>query len=143
MLRERFESEELFDYLRIRSSSRKAPEPCFETVSKPRPPELAAWYPSAGGTADPAAGSPHAWAALRRTLADERDTIRHWLEREYPKIARRAKRQKAFIYWGDETGVSNQDQVGRGYAPKGQTPVVRRTAKKISTSMISAVNNVG
>jgi hypothetical protein len=29
----------------------------------------------------PAAGSPHAWAALRRTLADERDTIRHWLER--------------------------------------------------------------
>jgi hypothetical protein len=44
-------------------------------------PELAAWYPSAGGTADPAAGSPHAWAALRRTLADERDTIRHWLER--------------------------------------------------------------
>jgi transposase len=69
--------------------------------------------------------------------------IQRWLEREYPKIARRAKRQKALIYWGDETGVSNQDQIGRSYAPKGQTPVVRRTAKKISTSMISAVNNRG
>src|SRR5208283_5654503 len=39
--------------------------------------------------------------------------------------------------------ISNQDQVGRSYAPKGQTPVVRRTAKKLSTSMISAVNNRG
>lgn len=69
--------------------------------------------------------------------------IARWLAQEYPRIARRAKREKALIYWGDETGVSNQDQVGRGYAPKGQTPVVRWTAKKLSTSMISAVNNRG
>ena len=69
--------------------------------------------------------------------------IQHWLEREYPKIARHAKREKAHIYWGDETGVSNQDQIGRSYAPKGQTPVVRRTAKKLTISMISAVNNRG
>jgi transposase len=70
-------------------------------------------------------------------------TIQRWLAREYPKIARRAKREKALIYWGDETGISNQDQIGRSYAPKGKTPVVRRTAKKIATSMISAVNNRG
>jgi hypothetical protein len=55
----------------------------------------------------------------------------------------RAKREKALIYWADETGISNQDQMGRSYAAKGQTPVVRLTAKKISTSMISAVNNQG
>ena len=47
------------------------------------------------------------------------------------------------VYWGDETGISDQDQIGRGYAPKGQTPVVHRTARKFSTSMISAVNNRG
>ena len=58
-------------------------------------------------------------------------------------IARRAKREKALIYWGDETGVSNQDQVGRSYAPKGQTPIIHKTAKKLTTSMISAVNNRG
>jgi hypothetical protein len=45
-----------------------------------RAPDLAAWYPSAGGTADTAVGSPHAWSALRRTLADELDAIRHWLD---------------------------------------------------------------
>jgi transposase len=80
---------------------------------------------------------------LSRATQRSDAAIQRWLGREYPKIARRAKREKALIYWGDETGVSNQDQIGRGYAPKGQTPVVRRTAKKISTSMISAVNNRG
>jgi hypothetical protein len=65
------------------------------------------------------------------------------VEEEYPKIARRAKCEKALVYWGDETGVSNQDQVKRNYALRVRTPVVRLTAKKISTSMISAVNNQG
>jgi transposase len=80
---------------------------------------------------------------LKRATQRSPEAIRHWLEAEYPKIARRAKREKAHMYWGDETGVCNQDQVGRSYAPKGQTPVVRLTVKKISTSMISAVNNQG
>jgi transposase len=80
---------------------------------------------------------------LSRATQRSDDRIQHWLEQEYPKIARRAKREKAHIYWGDETGVSNQDQIGRSYAPKGQTPVVRRTAKKLTISMISAVSNRG
>src|SRR3954453_21686230 len=67
--------------------------------------------------------------------------IRAWLERDYPPIAKRAKAQRATIYWGDETGISNQDQIGRSWAPKGKTPVVRRTAKRITQSMIAAVSN--
>lgn len=47
------------------------------------------------------------------------------------------------IYWGDETGISNQDQVGRSWAPKGETPVVARTAKRVTRSMIAAVSNRG
>ena len=42
----------------------------------------------------------------------------------YPTIAKRAKAERAVIYWGDETGISNQDQIGRCYAPRGRTPVV-------------------
>ena len=80
---------------------------------------------------------------LSRATQRSEPAIQRWLAKEYPKIARRAKQEKALIYWGDETGISNQDQVGRSYAPKGQTPVVRRTARKITTSMISAVNNRG
>jgi transposase len=69
--------------------------------------------------------------------------IAAWLERDYPAIAKRAKTAKAVIYWGDETGLSNQDQIGRSYAPKGKTPVVRRTAKRVTRSMSAAVSNRG
>jgi transposase len=66
-----------------------------------------------------------------------------WLEQHYPAIAERAKAERAAIYWGDETGISNQDQIGRSYAPRGQTPVIVRTARRITQSMISAVSNRG
>ena len=69
--------------------------------------------------------------------------IAAWLERDYPAIAKRAKRTRAVIYWGDETGISNQDQTGRSWAPKGRTPVVARTAKRVTRSMIAAVSNRG
>lgn len=69
--------------------------------------------------------------------------IAAWLEKDYSAIMRRAKREKAVIFWGDETGINNQDQIGKGYAPKGQTPVLRQTARKFSASMISAISNRG
>ena len=69
--------------------------------------------------------------------------IQAWLERDYPATAKRAKAARAVIYWGDETGISNQDQIGRSYAPRGQTPVIVRTTKRITQSMIAAVNNRG
>ncbi len=79
------------------------------------------------------------------TRAEERSpaAIEAWLERDYPAIAKRAKAERAVIYWGDETGISNQDQTGRSYAPKGETPVVRRTAKRVTRSVIAAVSNRG
>ena len=39
--------------------------------------------------------------------------IAAWLETAYPAIAKRARAARAVIYWGDETGLSNQDQIGR------------------------------
>src|SRR5260221_1302580 len=43
--------------------------------------ELAAFYPSAGGTADPGPGYARAWAALQQVLAGQRDAVRAWLDR--------------------------------------------------------------
>ena len=90
----------------------------------------------------------HRWGMTPRkplVRAKERSpvAIQAWLERDYPAIAKRAKVQRAVIYWGDETGISNQDQIGRASAPKGKTPVVSRTAKRIAPSMIAAVSNRG
>jgi transposase len=83
----------------------------------------------------------------RKPLVQARErspaAIQKWLEQDYPAIAKRAKSQRATICWGDETGISNQDQIGRSWAPRGQTPIVRRTAKRVTQSMISAVSNRG
>ena len=69
--------------------------------------------------------------------------VKAWLDDTYPEIKDRARKEKAEIYWGDETGVRNDCQHSRGYAPKGQTPVVEINAKRFSISMISAINNQG
>jgi transposase len=77
--------------------------------------------------------------------AYERDgeKVKEWLETTYPTIKKRAKREKADIYWGDETTVKACDVRGRGYAPRGETPVVNRTEKKENVSMVSAITNRG
>ena len=80
---------------------------------------------------------------LARAKERQPAAIAAWLATSYPAIARRAKTMRAVIYWGDETGVSNQDQIGRSYAPRGETPVIARTAKRVTRSMISAVSNRG
>lgn len=57
---------------------------------------------------------------------------------------RQAKEEGAEIHWGDETGVKAEDQVGRGFAPKGQTPVRRHSGKKDQKiNMISSITNQG
>lgn len=79
----------------------------------------------------------------RRDYEQQPEAVRIWLEEQYPALEARARKQKADIYWGDETGVNNQDQIGRSYAPKGKTPLRRAMAKKVSSSMVSAVTNKG
>jgi hypothetical protein len=44
-------------------------------------PDLAEFYPSAGGTADPGPGGSRAWAALRNVLDARREEVRGWLDR--------------------------------------------------------------
>jgi len=69
--------------------------------------------------------------------------VRHWLKEEYPLIAAQAKAEGAEIYWGDQTGVNNQPNAARGFAPKGQTPMVSQRSKRFGFSVMSAVTNRG
>lgn len=80
---------------------------------------------------------------VKRAYEQQPERIRQWLEEEYPGIARRAGEEKAGILWGDETGISSEDNRGRGYAPRGRTPVVHGPGERFSTSMISAIDNEG
>ena len=79
-----------------------------------------------------------------RAYEQRPESVKQWLEHEYPAIEARAKQEDAEIHWGDETAVVNTDVRGRGYHPKGQTPVamaVGGTRHKLS--MISTVTNQG
>lgn len=69
--------------------------------------------------------------------------VQKWLDEEYPAIQKRAKTEKAEIQWADETGVRNDCQHGRSYAPKGKTPTKKSMSKRISLNMISSVTNQG
>lgn len=71
------------------------------------------------------------------------EQVKHWLESEYPAIRERAKAENADIFWGDETAVRSSDVRGRGFSPRGVTPVVSATAKYENLSMISAITNKG
>jgi len=69
--------------------------------------------------------------------------VQKWLDEEYPTIKQAAKQEEAIIYWGDETGIKNQCNHGRSYAPKGKTPIKKSMSKKFSVNMISAITNQG
>jgi len=69
--------------------------------------------------------------------------VQKWLNEQYPAIKKKAKQEKAEIHWGDETGVRNNCQHGRSYAPKGKTPTKKHMSKRFSTNMISTVTNQG
>lgn len=80
---------------------------------------------------------------VRRAYERCEKSVRRWLDETYPGIAETARRERAEIHWGDETGLRSDDVNGRGYSPKGRTPVRRAkgTAEKIN--MISTVTNQG
>jgi transposase len=81
---------------------------------------------------------------IRRAYEQNPVAIQKWLGQTYPEIAARAKQEGAEVHWGDETALVNTDVRGRGFAPRGHTPVARvvgGTRQKLS--MISTVTNQG
>ena len=91
---------------------------------------------------------------VRRATERNETEVKAWLDHEYPAIAKRAKQEGAEIQWlaaprqaetrwADETGLSNQANYGKSYAPKGETPVIPRPAARFSQSMISSLTNQG
>jgi len=80
---------------------------------------------------------------LKKAYEQSPEAVSKWVNEEYPKIAKRAKTEGAEIQWGDETGLRSDDVRGRGYAPKGQTPVVLANANRAKLSVISTVTNKG
>jgi transposase len=71
------------------------------------------------------------------------EAVQKWLDIEYPRIKRMAKKEKAEIYFEDEAGLRSDHHSGRTWGEKGKTPVVKATGARFGFNVISAVNNHG
>ena len=80
---------------------------------------------------------------LYRAWQQDEALVAQWRETEYPKIAARAKRENALIFFADEAGMRSDYHAGTTWSPKGKTPVVKATGARFSFNMISAVNARG
>jgi transposase len=69
--------------------------------------------------------------------------VAQWEKETYPGIVRLAKRDKAEIYFWDESGFRADAVQGRTWSAKGQTPVVSVPGQRQSISAASAVNSKG
>jgi transposase len=79
----------------------------------------------------------------KRAYKQDEERVKSWSESEFPGISARAKNENAEIYFGEETGLQNQATCLRGYAPIGQTPVVKTEARHIKINVLSAISNRG
>ena len=82
---------------------------------------------------------------IKRAYERKDTSTKQWLEEQYPKIKKEAKKEKADIWWCDETSCQSLPNNLKGYAPVGthNKPVLEHTAKKFKINMISAITNTG
>jgi transposase len=63
-------------------------------------------------------------------LPDVTPMQEEWVQQKWPKILRRAKRQKAWVLFGDEVSFAQWGSLGYTWAPRGQQPVVKTCGKR-------------
>ena len=82
---------------------------------------------------------------IKRAYERKDEKTKAWLEEEYPKIKKQAKKENADIWWGDETACVSLPTNLKGYAPIGSKnkPVLKHPARKFKINMISAITNTG
>ncbi|MDK2047665.1 IS630 family transposase [Aliarcobacter butzleri] len=82
---------------------------------------------------------------IKRAYEKKDVNTQKWLNEEYPKIKKEAKKDNADIWWADETACQSMPNNLTGYAPIGthNKPILEHTAKKFKINMISAITNTG
>lgn len=78
-----------------------------------------------------------------RAYQQRPEEVQRWLNEEYPKIKKMARRMKAQIFFGDEAGVRSDHHAGTTWGVKGKTPIVSSTGARFGLNMISAVSAQG
>jgi transposase len=80
---------------------------------------------------------------LWRAYQQDPERVERWLNEEFPKIRRDAKRLGAEIWFADEAGVRSDAHAGTTWGPRGRTPIVSTTGARFGLNLISAVSRQG
>jgi len=80
---------------------------------------------------------------LQRAYQRDPEAVQRWQRDTYPALVSRAKREKAEIYFWDESGFRADAVHGKTWAERGKTPVISRPGQRQGISAASAVNAKG
>ncbi|MBS0193080.1 MAG: IS630 family transposase [Proteobacteria bacterium] len=80
---------------------------------------------------------------LQQAYQRDPEAVACWQQETYPAIARQAKREKAEVYFWDESGFRADAVQGKTWGVKGRTPVVAVPGQRQGISAASAVNSKG
>lgn len=79
----------------------------------------------------------------KRAIQQDKKIVKQWLHKEWPKIEEHRRRWQAIVYFEDEAGVSLIPELGKTWAPRGETPIVSVTGTKGGLSVTSAISPSG
>jgi len=80
---------------------------------------------------------------LMRAFQQNPVVVQEWIQKDYQKIKRLARKEEAEIYFEDEAGVRSDYHRGTTWAVQGETPIIRTTGARFSLQMISAITALG
>jgi len=80
---------------------------------------------------------------LWRAFQQDSERVQRWIRKEYPKIRALARRQKADIFFGDDSGVRSDFHAGKTWAVRGKTPVVGTAGARFGYNILSAISPKG
>jgi len=80
---------------------------------------------------------------LFRAYQQDAEMVDQWMQKEYPRLAARAKAEGAEVFFADESGIRSDYHAGTTWAPRGETPKVKTTGARFGLNMISAITKKG
>ena len=79
----------------------------------------------------------------KRYSQQDKKIVEKWISKDWPKIKKWARENRAIIYFEDESGVALAPVIGKTWSPKGKTPIVHVTGKRGGVLAMSAISPSG
>ena len=80
---------------------------------------------------------------LSRAFEQDATLVQRWVEKDFPKLRALAKKERAVVFFSDESGVRSDFHAGTTWGIRGKTAVVRHTGKRFHLNMLSAISAKG